>query len=66
MKYLHFILNTYFLTHFAGNISVISIHEIGENPNDEIKLLVRKSISTIQDFNGSAFVQLTPISPIVI
>jgi len=66
MKYLYFILDTYILTHFAGNTSVISAQAIGVNPADEIKLLIRKSTSTIQDFNGSVFVQLTPIRPIII
>lgn len=65
MKYLYSILDTYILTYFAGNTSVISAQAIGVNPADEIKLLIRKSINTIQDFNGSVFVQLTLIRPIL-
>jgi len=45
---------------------VIRIHGTGVIPTDEIKIEVRKSISTIQEDVVSAFFQWTPISPIAI
>jgi len=45
------------LTHFAGNISAISIHEIGVIPDEAIKIVVRNSKSTIQEVIGSIFSQ---------
>jgi len=56
IKYIHLFFNI-ILTYFAGKISVTRVHETGVIPTDEIKMVVRKSTSTIHEVIGSAFFQ---------